>query len=82
MADSINKMRLRSSRGLLENDIILERFFKVNPNYLSKCDEHALSLLLELGDNELLDLLLKRTEPTGNLDIPEIRSLLKILRSL
>ena len=66
----------------MENDLILEKFFNTIPNNLSKSDEHALSLLLELGDNDLLDLLLNRTEPTGSLNIVEVRSLLKILRAL
>ena len=42
----------------------------------------ALKLLLVLGDNDLLDLLLGRTEPEGKLNTPEVLALLKTLRSV
>jgi antitoxin CptB len=41
----------------------------------------ALTQLFELGDNELLDLLLARIEPEGALDKPEVKSVLTQLRA-
>ena len=40
----------------------------------------ALSRLLDLADNPLMDLLLGRSEPTGELDIPHVRALVARLR--
>jgi succinate dehydrogenase flavin-adding protein (antitoxin of CptAB toxin-antitoxin module) len=40
----------------------------------------ALAQLLELDDNDLLDLLLSRNEPTGFLDKLDVHAVLKMLR--
>jgi len=42
---------------MLENDLLLERFFAVWEGRLSGEDHDGLARLLELSDNELLDLL-------------------------
>ncbi|KND56388.1 YgfY protein [Candidatus Paraburkholderia kirkii] len=42
----------------------------------------ALTRLLELSDNELMDLLLARAEPEGDLATPDVIRLLKMLRSV
>ena len=42
---------------MLENDLLLERFFSVWEGRLSEGDHDGLARLLELSDNELLDLL-------------------------
>jgi antitoxin CptB len=56
--------RLKSDarRGLLENDIILHRFFERYGAQLSAQEGKALSWLLALEDNDLMDLLIGRTE--------------------
>jgi antitoxin CptB len=48
---------------------------------LTDLDVSALTQLFELGDNELLDLILARTEPEGALDKPEVKSVLTQLRA-
>ncbi|CAN5288875.1 succinate dehydrogenase assembly factor 2 [soil metagenome] len=60
-------MRWRSRRGLVENDIILDRFFEQHEMTLSDDDVAALTRLLDLPDNDLLDLVLARREPDGAL---------------
>ncbi|WP_370887250.1 succinate dehydrogenase assembly factor 2 [Caballeronia sp. RCC_10] len=76
------RLRWRARRGLLENDLIFERFFSRYEHDLSDADVAALTRLLELSDNELMDLLLARTEPEGELATPDVIRLIQILRSV
>jgi antitoxin CptB len=77
---ALRRLRWRSRRGLLENDIILERFLAREGGRLDHAAAVALERLLDLGDNELLDLLLARAEPQAPLDTDDVRSLLACLR--
>jgi antitoxin CptB len=81
-SDPANRARLRwrSRRGLLENDLILTRFLDANEAALSDEDVDALTRLLDLADNPLMDLLLARSEPEGEVDLPHVRALLARLR--
>ena len=54
-------MKWRSRRGLLELDIVLERFWS-RTNGLDDGDAAALARLLELPDNDLLDLVMGRAD--------------------
>jgi len=74
--------RRRARRALLENDLIFERFFSRYEHDLTDADVGALSRLLDLSDNDLMDLLLARKEPEGDLGSPEITRLLEMLRSV
>ncbi|KMW48161.1 succinate dehydrogenase assembly factor 2 [Ralstonia insidiosa] len=76
------RLRWRARRGLLENDIIVERFFNRYETELSDDDVAALSQLFDLPDNDLMDLLLARKEPEGDLDVPEVKHVLVLLRSV
>ncbi|WP_277186471.1 succinate dehydrogenase assembly factor 2 [Caballeronia sp. BR00000012568055] len=76
------RLRWRARRGLLENDLIFERFFSRYEQDLSDADVAALTRLLELSDNELMDLLLARTEPEGDLATPDVHRLLQMLRNV
>ncbi len=77
----LSKLRWRCRRGLLENDLFVERFFERHGNALTRRQAGALSLLMELSDNDLLDLLLQRKQPQGELDTTDIREVLGMLRS-
>jgi antitoxin CptB len=81
-SDPANRARLRwrARRGLLENDLILTRFLDVHEADLSDDDVDALTRLLDLADNPLMDLLLGRAEPDGEIDLPQVRALLTRLR--
>jgi antitoxin CptB len=83
-SDPANRARLRwrSRRGLLENDLILTRFLDANEADLTDEDVDALTRLLDLADNPLMDLLLARTEiePGDEIDVPQVRALLARLR--
>jgi antitoxin CptB len=76
------RLRWRARRGLLENDLIFERFFSQYEHDLSDDDVGALTRLLELSDNDLMDLLLSRKEPEGDLAGPEVIRILGLLRAV
>jgi antitoxin CptB len=84
MADSQTLSRLRWSarRGLLENDLFLERFFNRFIDTLSMEDVLSIDQLLDLSDNDLLDLFLKRKEPQGTLQNPGVLKVLQMMRQL
>ena len=75
------RLRWRARRGLLENDIIITRYLDHQESGLTAADVLALEALLDLPDNELLDLLLARKEPAGELDDNAVRTVLDGLRA-
>jgi antitoxin CptB len=76
----LSKLRWRCRRGLLENDLFIERFFLQWGEALTVGQARGLVALMDLSDNDLLDLLLARREPEGALDDPEVRLVLSQLR--
>ncbi len=76
------RLRWRARRGLLENDLIFTRFLDVYEENLTDDQIASLALIFELGDNQLLDLLLGRVEPTGKLNQPAVITLLKQIQEL
>jgi antitoxin CptB len=79
-AAALSKLRWRCRRGLLENDLLIERLFtRAAP--LTQAEANGLYLLMELGDNDLLDLFLGRQKPTANLDRPEVHQVLEAVRA-
>jgi antitoxin CptB len=83
-ADPIKRARLRwrSRRGLLENDLILTRFLDRYENVLTDEEVDAFSVLMELSDNDLMNLLLARSEPEGEADKPHVCALLEKIRAV
>jgi antitoxin CptB len=77
----LSKLRWRCRRGLLENDLFIERFFDRYASGLTVRQAQALGELMDLADNDLLDLLLRRREPEGELDRPDVRHVLEMLRN-
>lgn len=76
------RLRWRSRRGLLENDLILTRFLDAYEETLTDADVAQLTRLLELTDNELMDYLLGRKAPEGELATPAMLDLVKRLRAV
>ncbi len=74
------RLRWRSRRGLLENDLILTRFLDAHEAQLSDEEVDALTRLLTLPDNDLMSLLLGQNPPETELDLPHVRALLARLR--
>ncbi|MFZ6799986.1 succinate dehydrogenase assembly factor 2 [Undibacterium sp. Di24W] len=81
-SDPVNRARLRwrARRGLLENDLILTRFLDAHEETLSDEEVDAFSRLMDISDNELMDLLMGKTEPEDQLDLPQVKTLLTRLR--
>ncbi|HLR13066.1 MAG TPA: succinate dehydrogenase assembly factor 2 [Burkholderiaceae bacterium] len=76
------RLRWRARRGLLENDLILTRFLDTYETTLTDVDVSALTLLLQMDDNALLDVLLARTQLEGDYDTPDIRRLVTQMQKL
>jgi antitoxin CptB len=62
-AQALERLRWRSRRGLLELDIVLERFWARGAE-MDEGDAAALERLLALPDNDLLDLVMGRADTT------------------
>lgn len=78
---ALSKLKWRCRRGLLENDLFIERFFQRHERELTVRQANALNGLMDLSDNDLLDLLLRRKEPEGVLDTADVKHLLALLRT-
>ena len=78
---ALSKLRWRCRRGLLENDLFIERFFARHAKTLNEDQARGLLILMDLSDNDLLDLLLKRVEPTGELARDDVIQVLRLLRT-
>ena len=78
---TLNRLKWSCRRGLLENDLIIGRFFERHGSELSERQARALTSLMALSDNDLLDLLLGRKEPQGDLDAPDVHALLGLMRA-
>ena len=74
------RLRWRSRRGLLENDLILTRFLDAHEVDMTDTEVDAFTQLLDLSDNDLLDLLLGRAEPDQALASQHVNELLARLR--
>ena len=76
----LSKLKWRCRRGLLENDLFIERFFKSHEETLTTRQAAGMQALMDLADNDLLDLLLARKEPQGEVDVPEVHEVLALMR--
>ena len=79
-ARDLSRLKWRCRRGLLENDLFIERFFRHHEETITTRQAEGLQILMDLADNDLLDLLLARREPQGTVDCPEVREVLSLMR--
>ena len=80
----LSKLKWRSRRGLLENDIFVDRFFKRFESVLTVKQAQGLMALMELSDNDLLDLHLGRktlTQVQADLARDDVSEVLNMLRA-
>jgi antitoxin CptB len=77
---SLSRLKWRCRRGLLENDLFIERFFCRHGDSLTLRQAEGLAALMDLADNDLLDLLLRRKEPEGEVDTLPVHEVLALLR--
>lgn len=75
-----NRLRWRCRRGLLENEIIINRWLDKHLHAITAAEVHALGLLLDLSDNDLLDLLLGKKQPQPPLNTEAVRQLLHAMQ--
>ena len=92
-AAALSKLRWRCRRGLLENDLFIERFFNRHADALTVGMARGMYALMALADNDLLDILLNRpahavvpTDPETVvvqqvLADPQVQALLPLLRT-
>lgn len=71
-----SRLRWRCRRGLLESELIINRWLDRRLDTLTVQDAQTFQQLLDLADNDLLDLLLGKTQPQGALDTAPVRHLL------
>ena len=80
---ALSKLRWRCRRGLLENDLFIERFFQRFSDSLNVRQGQALGDLMDLSDNDLLDVQLAR-KSLGQVDVKldrdDVHEVLKMLR--
>jgi len=79
----LSKLKWRCRRGLLENDLFIERFFRQFSDSLTVRQATALGLLMDLSDNDLLDVQLARkslAQVSAPLDREDVQEVLSMLR--
>jgi antitoxin CptB len=82
---ALNRLKWRSRRGLLENDLFIQRFFRRHGDALTPRLAAAFESLMALDDPTLLDLLLGREaqESSGRLGSlsRDMRDVLALMRT-
>ncbi len=74
--EELRRLRWRCRRGLLELDIILQRFLDNDFSSLDKSQRQAFNDLLDVSDNTLLAYLNKQEQP----DDPRLLEILSVLQ--
>ena len=77
---ALSKLKWRCRRGLLENDLFIERFFARHEASLTQAQAQGLQVLMDLSDNDLLDLFLARKQPEGELVRDDVIEVLRLMR--
>jgi antitoxin CptB len=77
----VGRLKWQCRRGLLENDLFIERFFSRNGAALTAAQAQGMRQLMALSDPDLLDLFLARTELQGDDATPEASSILQAMRT-
>jgi antitoxin CptB len=81
---ALSKLKWRCRRGLLENDLFIDRFFRKFESTLTIRQSEGLIALMDLSDNDLLDLHLGRkplAKVNAGLDREDVREVLTMLRT-
>jgi antitoxin CptB len=79
-ATTLSRLKWRCRRGLLENDLFIERFFASQASSITTDQARGLQALMDLADNDLLDLFLRRNEPGPEMT-PEVLDVLERIRT-
>ncbi len=74
---ALERLKWRSRRGLLELDLVFERYWSGRGRKITDIEAAAMERLLALPDNDLLDLVMGRSESPEE----DLRALVQALRS-
>ena len=73
----LDRVRWQCRRGMLELDLLLQRFSQKQLEHLDPGQLRAFEELLELSDNELFDVVMGRATPGG----ANLQPVVELLRS-
>ncbi len=76
------RLRWRGRRGLLENDLIITRLLDRYESTLTDDEVGALTVLFDMSDNDLMDLILGRKQLEGEFDTVPMRRIVDLLRNV
>ena len=76
---ALSKLRWRCRRGLLENDLFIERFFNRYAPQMTVGQARGLYVLMDLSDNDLMDLFMKRKPLGADIESEEVSEVLTLL---
>ncbi len=76
---ALSKLRWRCRRGLLENDLFIERFFNRHASKLTVGQARGMYVLMDMSDNDLMDLLMKRKPLESEMATEEVSEVLHML---
>jgi len=76
---ALSKLRWRCRRGLQENDLFIERFFNRFAPQMTVGQARGMYVLMDLSDNDLMDLLLKRKPLGSEIESEEVSEVLTML---
>ena len=80
-AAALSKLRWRCRRGLLENDLFIERFFNRHAADMTVGQARSMYALMELADNDLLDVLLGRPHTQDIAQQEDVKTLLSLMQA-
>ena len=80
-SDALSKLRWRCRRGLLENDLFIERFFNRHAHHMTVGQARCMYALMELADNDLLDVFLGRPHNQAIAQQEDVKALLCLMQA-
>ena len=80
-ASALSKLRWRCRRGLLENDLFIERFFNRHAADMTVGQARSMYALMELADNDLLDVFLGRPHTQAVAQQEDVKALLSLMQA-
>ena len=78
---ALSKLRWRCRRGLLENDLFIERFFNRYSQSMTVGHARSMYALMELADNDLLDVFLGRPHSQAVAQEEDVKALLRLIQA-
>jgi antitoxin CptB len=78
---ALSKLRWRCRRGLLENDLFIERFFNQHALSMTVGQARSMYSLMELADNDLLDVFLARPHTQAVAQQEDVKALLRLIQA-